>query len=112
MVFVNLGSVAECHRMAARVLDAVARPITIEGVALQTSASIGVAHYPQDEEVDAEQLLRQADQAMYQAKLQGKNRHHVFDVAGDRQLRDQHESLTRLELALARVSSCFTTSPR
>ncbi|WP_041718083.1 EAL domain-containing protein [Alkalilimnicola ehrlichii MLHE-1] len=112
MVFVNLGSVAECHRMAARVLDAVARPITIEGVALQTSASIGVAHYPQDEEVDAEQLLRQADQAMYQAKLQGKNRHHVFDVAGDRQLRDQHESLTRLELALARGEFVLHYQPK
>jgi diguanylate cyclase (GGDEF)-like protein len=29
-------------------------------------------------EVDADQLLRQADQAMYQAKLTGKNRYHVF----------------------------------
>jgi diguanylate cyclase (GGDEF)-like protein len=45
---------------------------------VQVSASLGVTFYPQPDEVDADQLLRQADQAMYQAKLTGKNRYRVF----------------------------------
>ena len=32
------------------------------------------------EDIDAEQLVRQADQAMYRAKQTGKNRYHVFDT--------------------------------
>jgi diguanylate cyclase (GGDEF)-like protein len=67
---------------------------------VQVSASLGVTFYPQPQAVDADQLLRQADQAMYQAKLAGKNRYHVFDADQDRHLRGHHESLERIRLAL------------
>jgi len=71
-----------------RLLAAAAAPIRLGDTRLgdlvvQVSASLGVTFYPQQSEVDADQLLRQADQAMYQAKLAGKNRYHVFNVAGD-----------------------------
>jgi EAL domain-containing protein (putative c-di-GMP-specific phosphodiesterase class I) len=45
-------------------------------------------------------LLRQADQAMYQAKQAGKNRYHVFDAEQDRNVRGHHESLERIRRAL------------
>jgi diguanylate cyclase (GGDEF)-like protein len=45
---------------------------------LHVSASIGATFYPQAGDVDADQLLRQADQAMYRAKLAGKNRYQIF----------------------------------
>jgi EAL domain-containing protein (putative c-di-GMP-specific phosphodiesterase class I) len=67
---------------------------------LQVSGSIGVTFYPQQGEVDADQLLRQADQAMYQAKLAGKNRYHVFDAEMDRSVRGHHEGLESIRLAL------------
>ena len=44
----------------------------VNGRELQVSASIGVTFYPQADEVDADQLLRQSDQAMYQAKVAGR----------------------------------------
>jgi predicted signal transduction protein with EAL and GGDEF domain len=59
-----------------------------------------VTFYPQSLDIDAEQLLRQADQAMYQAKLAGKNRFHLFDTAQDSGLRSHHESLKRIRQAL------------
>ena len=50
------------------------------GTALQVSTSMGVTFYPQAQELGAEQLLRQADQAMYRAKAAGKNRYQVFNA--------------------------------
>lgn len=57
-----------------RLLQAVAQPTQVVGHTLQVSASLGVSFFPQSADVDADTLLRQADHAMYQAKLAGKNR--------------------------------------
>jgi diguanylate cyclase (GGDEF)-like protein/PAS domain S-box-containing protein len=65
--------------MLARLLAAAAEPLLVGGHELRVSASLGVSFFPQARELDAEQLLRQADHAMYQAKLAGKNRYHAFD---------------------------------
>jgi EAL domain-containing protein (putative c-di-GMP-specific phosphodiesterase class I) len=73
----------------------------VNELSLQVSASIGVTFYPQTQDMDADQLLRQADQAMYQAKLAGKNRFHVFDAMQDSSLRVHYESLARIRLALS-----------
>ena len=84
-----------------RLLAAAAEEIALQGARLKLSASIGVTYFPQAEEVDADQLLRQADQAMYQAKLAGKNRFHLFNPEQDRSLRGHHETVERLRQALA-----------
>ena len=64
------------------------------------SASLGATFYPQSDSIDAEQLQRQADQAMYQAKLAGKNRYHLFDAEQDRSARGHFESLEHIRHAL------------
>ena len=51
----------------------VARPCLLAGQALQVTASVGVALFP-DHGADAEQLFRRADEAMYAAKQAGANR--------------------------------------
>ncbi len=83
-----------------RLLDAISQSITIDGTLVRVSASIGVTFYPQEGEVDADQLIRQADQAMYSAKQSGKNRYHIFDPERDRTIRTRHEHLGRLQQAL------------
>ena len=83
-----------------RLLAAAFEPVQFGDISLQVSASLGVAFYPQEEDVDADLLLRQADQAMYQAKLAGKNRYHVFDAVLDTSIRVRHESLDRIRVAL------------
>lgn len=90
----------DCAPLLQRLLGAASNPVSVEGRLLHVSASVGVTFYPQDEKVDAEQLLRQADQAMYQSKLLGKNRFHVFDTERDRNVRGQYESLERIRRAL------------
>lgn len=96
----ELNDRASATPLLERLLEAAALPVSHEGQELSVNASLGVTFYPQAESMEAEQLLRQADQAMYQAKLAGKGRYHFFDAEHDRYLRSQHESLGRLEQAL------------
>lgn len=100
VVMLDLADFASSVPMINRLLAAAAQPVTINGNPLQVSASLGVTFYPQNEVVDADQLLRQADQAMYQAKLAGKNRYHIFDAEQDRSVRGHHESLEHIRRAL------------
>ena len=84
-----------------RLLLNAALPMAIDGQQVQVSASIGVTFYPQTQAIDGDQLLRQADQAMYQAKLAGKGRYHIFDAKQDSSIRLHHESLERIRTALS-----------
>ncbi len=99
-VLVDLPDVDACLPLLDRLLRAAAEELVIDDCRMQVSASLGVTFYPQDEAIDADQLLRQADQAMYEAKLLGKNRYHLFDAAQDRAMRGRHESLDRIRKAL------------
>ena len=83
-----------------RLLDTASEPAHVDSLNLRVSASLGVAFYPQQEDIDPDQLLRQADQAMYQAKQSGKNRVHFFDAESERLLRNRHENIQRIRAAL------------
>ena len=99
-VLPDLDDIAQSLPLIERLLAAVAQPLVIGDLVLQVSASAGVTFYPQSEAIDADQLLRQADQAMYQAKQSGKNRCHVFDAEQDRNVRGHHESIEHIRQAL------------
>ncbi|WP_299180161.1 EAL domain-containing protein [uncultured Neptuniibacter sp.] len=83
-----------------RILIAVSQPVKVGEYVVQVSASLGVSVYPQVEEIGEDQLLRQADQAMYQAKLQGKNCYAFFDMDQERTIRDQRDEQARVVQAL------------
>ena len=110
-VLIDLDNEAAGVPMLTRLLAAVSQPVPVGDLMLQVSASIGVSFYPQ-EAVDADQLLRQADQAMYQAKLAGKNRYHVFDAKQDSHIRGHHESLERIRRALTQGEFVLHYQPK
>jgi diguanylate cyclase (GGDEF)-like protein/PAS domain S-box-containing protein len=99
-VILDLDDPAACNSLLNRLLAAAAEEAQIGEVVLRVSASAGVAFYPQMEDVDAEVLLRQAGQAMYQAKLAGRNRFSVFDPSQDRLVRGRHENIEHIRQAL------------
>jgi diguanylate cyclase (GGDEF)-like protein/PAS domain S-box-containing protein len=68
----------EAEAVVARIQAAVARPFDLGGHEVYTSASIGVALSTVGY-ASAEEVLRDADTAMYKAKQAGKARHVVFD---------------------------------
>jgi diguanylate cyclase (GGDEF)-like protein/PAS domain S-box-containing protein len=111
-VFLDLPDSKASTPMLARLLVACAQPVPVGSLNLQVSASLGVTFYPQAEEVDADQLLRQADQAMYQAKLAGKNRYHVFDAENDRSVRGHHASVERIRSALQQQEFVLHYQPK
>jgi diguanylate cyclase (GGDEF)-like protein/PAS domain S-box-containing protein len=65
-----------------RVLDEMRAPLKFDGQSFHISASIGVALCPRHG-TDQDELLRQADQAMYLAKQAGKNCWRVFEPGKD-----------------------------
>ncbi|WP_166784214.1 putative bifunctional diguanylate cyclase/phosphodiesterase [Cryobacterium gelidum] len=62
--------------VATKVRAALAQPFTLEGIALQANASIGIALFP-DHGQDLKGLLRKADMAMYAAKA-ARSGHQIF----------------------------------
>jgi diguanylate cyclase (GGDEF)-like protein/PAS domain S-box-containing protein len=111
-VLVNLDSPILSLPLLTRMLTAASQPLQIGELSLQVSASLGVTFYPQAEALDADQLLRQADQAMYQAKLSGKNRYHLFDAERDSHIRGHHESLAGIQRALDRDEFVLFYQPK
>lgn len=99
ILLADIQSPEECSLIMERILTAVSAPIDIEGQTLAVSASIGVSLYPQDN-VDADTLIRHADQAMYLAKDSGKNRFQMFDSISDRMAQEHRELVGRLALAI------------
>jgi diguanylate cyclase (GGDEF)-like protein/PAS domain S-box-containing protein len=98
-VLADLPHVKDCEPVLDRLLLAASAPITIADVIVNVSASIGVTLYPQDN-VNADKLIRHADQAMYVAKQSGKNRYHIFDTAQDDAVKVQRENLAEIRRAL------------
>ncbi|MFT7004115.1 MAG: diguanylate cyclase (GGDEF)-like protein/hemerythrin-like metal-binding protein [Sulfurimonas sp.] len=100
VVLLDLNTHEDCIPMLKRLLKASSQKLIIDNVEMQVTSSLGVTFFDAGDEIDADQLLRQADQAMYQAKLSGKNRYYTFDVQKDEKIRTHHESLDEIEKAL------------
>ena len=62
---------------ASRVAAALAEPVEVEGAEFHVSASLGLSVFPRLA-ADSDELLRQADTAMYQAKRAGRSGHMVY----------------------------------
>ena len=78
MLLSNVDSVTNAVRVADRVQKLLSEPLDIEGREVFTSASIGVTHSDLGYEA-AEEMLRDADTAMYSAKSEGRSCYVVFD---------------------------------
>jgi len=111
-VLIDLADVDDSAPMLNRLLAAAAQPVHLGQARLQVSASLGVTFYPQVQELEPDQLMRQADQAMYQAKQSGKNRFHVFDAEQDRNVRARHESMQSIERALSEGEFVLQYQPK
>jgi diguanylate cyclase (GGDEF)-like protein/PAS domain S-box-containing protein len=82
---VILSSISEAQQageVAERLIQALKEPYSIDGFEIVIGASIGIALAPHDGE-DADELLKNADMALYRAKTEGRGSYHFFDRSMD-----------------------------
>lgn len=97
----SAGGVDEGARMAERILESLEAPFPLAGQEIVVRSSIGVA-FGTPGDVDADDLLRNADIAMYEAKRAGGHRYSLFEPDMLSKLRERRGLIAELEGALER----------
>ena len=92
----DMRGVADIETLATRVVESFAVPFVVEGAEpkMAVTASVGLAYAGLGEEV-SDQLLDNADAAMYQAKRNGRGRHFVLDIREPQQTKEHHPTLAQ-----------------
>jgi diguanylate cyclase (GGDEF)-like protein len=93
-------NLSNSERVAARIAEILQKPFAIGEVQTHVSASVGIAAGSQGD--SAEDLLRQADVAMYSAKAAGKGRWVVYKPSMLKGVRSRHDVGAELQLAVDR----------
>ena len=88
----------DAARVAERIHDVLKKPFVLDDHEVFTTASIGIAPGSSQYQ-DVQDLLRDADAAMYRAKALGKSRHEMFDTA----MHDRAMEVLKLETDLRRA---------
>lgn len=99
VLLVRLTGPDDAPQVATRQVSLLAKSFRVDEHDLQISASIGIALYPGNGQ-SAEELLMNADAAMYHAKGGGKNGYSFFDVSMNTNARKQLQLLQDLRQAL------------
>ena len=99
VLLVRLTEPNDALGLAARQVGLIARPFRVAEHDLQISASVGIALYPGNG-LNAQELLMNADAAMYHAKGLGKNGYSFFDASMNNNARKQLQLLQDLRAAL------------
>ena len=88
----------EASELAAKIIDALVEPFDVRGHQVVIGTSIGIALAPNDG-TEPDQLLRNADMALYRAKAEGRGTYHFFQAEMDAQMQERR----RLELDLRKA---------
>ncbi len=104
----GIQQVSDATRVAERIHQSLQVPFQIQSHEITISASIGIA-LAGSQALDPEQLLQQADSAMYRAKQQGLGRYEVFDPLLHRyaKARAQWEEDLRRALEEGQLRVCY-----
>ena len=94
----DIAQPSDATRIAARAAEQLAAPFTIDGQEVYVSSSVGIA-LNRSEHDRPESLLRDADTAMYKAKVNGKTRFELFS----QDMQNQTTERLRLETDLRRA---------
>ena len=85
--------------VAQKIIERLGEPFQLGESVVYVSASIGITMYPQDA-TDVEELLKSADQAMYVAKRQGRNRFSHFTQSLQTEAQERSHMITDLRAAI------------
>ena len=110
LVLADMGHVNDAAHVAQKVLDVFRQPFRVAGRDLFVTASLGITLYPFDDQ-GAQELLRNADVAMYRAKESGKNNYQFYAAEMTAKVTERMVIESDLRLALERGELSLNYQP-
>jgi len=107
----DIKSTTHCEQVLQRIILPLTQVYLINDHSINISASIGVSLYPSDN-TDLDVLMRHADQAMYQAKLEGRNRYCFFSTEQNQLSIEKHIHLQEIQKAFSNNEFCLYYQPK
>ncbi len=101
VLLVDISGPQDASRVAQRIIQAVSDTYHLEEHEIVVTTSVGICFYPQDGQ-DRTTLLRNADAAMYRAKMLGRNRFEFYEEEMSAGIRDKLGLEVELKRALER----------
>jgi len=95
----NIDKAADAGNVAEKIIQAISAPLSLLDNQFSLSASIGISIYPDDGE-QVEQLIQNADAAMYRSKDLGKNNYQFYIPDMTREVQDRLNIISQLKSAL------------
>jgi diguanylate cyclase (GGDEF)-like protein len=100
IIMTQMDQAADAATLAKRIRDSVIRPYQVEGHQIVTDISIGISVAPMDA-VESDELLRNADMALYDAKADGRGTFRFFEPEMNTRMKVRRELEMDLRKALA-----------
>ena len=97
----NINDRKGIESIAQNICDSISSEFMIQGHSINVSTSIGITRYPLDAD-SAEEMLINADQAMYASKNCGRNRHTIFTDSMREARIERSQTLQDLKYAVER----------
>jgi diguanylate cyclase (GGDEF)-like protein/PAS domain S-box-containing protein len=101
IILEELDNLDDVERVAQCILHSLAEPFSLADESIYVSASIGLTFYPNDAS-DIDTLIKNADQAMYAAKNQGRNGYRYFTAGMQETAQNRMRLISDLRVALLR----------
>ena len=111
VVQVGAHGAGEADRLCQRLIEAIDQPFLIHDQEVVIGTSIGVSLFPRDG-IQVEQLLKNADLALYQAKSSGRRRYRLFQEELNVQLQQQKTLERELRHAVQRQQFVLHYQPQ
>ena len=100
IIMTQMAQAADAATLSKRIRDSVIKPYQVEGHQIVTDISIGISVAPMDA-VESNELLRNADMAMYDAKADGRGTFRFFEPEMNTRMKVRRELEMDLRKALA-----------
>lgn len=97
--------------LARKLIDALAAPFTLNGQEVFTATSMGITLFPLDDK-EPDQLLKNADMALYQAKAEGRGRYRFYDAKMNARAQARKTLEFEMRRALERHEFCLHFQPK
>jgi diguanylate cyclase (GGDEF)-like protein len=105
----NLTSINDAITLSQNILNTLSKSVLLDGNVVRTGTSIGIAIYPSDC-TDVDQLLKNADTALYQTKRQGSNNYQFYSAELNANLQERLTLENELHDALNGEKCYYTIS--